>query len=358
MSSTKLIAAFAVVLAFLTAAPAQGRMTGRAVAVTDGKTMVIDVDGRTLTAVIQFIEVPEPEQPLHNVVRDHLAKLVVGRIVEFAPAGIQPGKTVGTISAGGSDIGRQLVRDGAAWHAPPDKSGQPRADAEAYRANEAAAKAEKRGVWGVAGMKPAWEFRAEKAELERQELLLAEEAERKARVAEWLPKEAPRTVVKVRHEWADRNPQLNNVGALLHGYNAQRRTGYIATPFLPVEEPEHLKGRQNTAASFAYYYKEGDKTRDGVFVFHLESTSPAPRFQRASEVLVLINDEKLAVIKLKREESQDADRVRERISAEVSRSVLEKIVNGSGVVIRVGESNLTPTAGMHMLLYNLLQACS
>ena len=29
--------------------------------------------------------------------------------------------------------------------------------------NEAQAKAEKRGVWGIEGLKPAWEFRAEKA---------------------------------------------------------------------------------------------------------------------------------------------------------------------------------------------------
>ena len=61
----------------------------------------------------------------------------------------------------------------------PKKRIKKHAESEIYLSNEAQAKAEKRGVWGIEGLKPAWEFRAEKQQRERAEELAEFEEIRK-----------------------------------------------------------------------------------------------------------------------------------------------------------------------------------
>jgi endonuclease YncB( thermonuclease family) len=150
----------------------QRRFGGRVVEIVDGKTAVIEVPtGGRVTVVLQFIETPEREQPLYQMVKDHLATLVLGKTVEFLPRRILERGSVGQIFLGGVDISRQMLRDGAAWYALPEKSAQEPRDSELYMATEAQAKVEKLGVWGAENIKPAWEFRAEKqiaaAEMEK-----------------------------------------------------------------------------------------------------------------------------------------------------------------------------------------------
>ena len=72
----------------------QGNFSGRVTEVIDGKTVVIDSGSQKLTAVLQYIEIPENEQPLHKTVQQHLEKLVLGKNVEFYPHSIQPGKSL------------------------------------------------------------------------------------------------------------------------------------------------------------------------------------------------------------------------------------------------------------------------
>jgi endonuclease YncB( thermonuclease family) len=141
---------------------AQGTFTANAVDVVDGRTVVLEVAGGRLTAQLQYIETPEPEQPLHKVVQEHLARLVVGKAVEFKAARMIGGKTVGRITINGIDLSAQMIRDGAAWHEPRETSGQSDWEADDYDKNQQLAKSEKRGVWSGAVLRTPWELRAEK----------------------------------------------------------------------------------------------------------------------------------------------------------------------------------------------------
>jgi micrococcal nuclease len=146
----------------------QVRFAGKVVEVIDGRTVVIETSAGKVTAQLQYIETPAPEQQLHTVVRDHLASLAVGRVAEFRPLRLDGKVTVGKVEIGGVDLGLQLVRNGAAWQEPAETSGQPSNEAAEYASNQLSAKVEKRGVWSIPSLKTPWQIRAEKqAELDR-----------------------------------------------------------------------------------------------------------------------------------------------------------------------------------------------
>lgn len=149
-------------------ASAQASLAGKVVEVIDGRTLVVETSAGKITAQLQFIEVPEPEQSLRNEVKEHLSKLAAGKSVEFKPVRIVGGKTIGRMTMDGVDLSIQMIRDGAAWHEPVSISGQAGAEASDYEENQRQAKAEKRGVWSVAGLKSPWQVRAEKQQQLRQ----------------------------------------------------------------------------------------------------------------------------------------------------------------------------------------------
>ena len=144
---------------------AQQRFRGTVTEVVDGKTVIIEPKkGVKITLELQNIEVPEPEQQLHQIVKDHLAKLVLNKDVEFVADGFFEKLTYGRVFVTGVDLSEQLLRDGAAWFKKSTEEAPETSVTENYRANEQQARLEKRGIWSIAGMIPAWEFRAQKAE--------------------------------------------------------------------------------------------------------------------------------------------------------------------------------------------------
>ena len=217
MNIAKTICVLILILLSAATGYSQSTLAGRVVKVLDGKTVVIEISTGKLTAELQFIEVPEAEQQLHSIVREHLEKLVLNKDVVFRSAGFAPGKTLGQMFVNSQDVALQMVRDGAAWHVSPEKSGQKAGDSDAYEHNQAQAKLENRGVWGVKGLKPAWEFRADKLEQERQTRL--EAAGLLAKNTEEVSYEpAPSVKAPVRRgAWSDVNPMMKDPGPLLHG---------------------------------------------------------------------------------------------------------------------------------------------
>lgn len=142
----------------------QRKFGGKVVEIIDGKTAVIEMHTGRLIAVLQYIETPEANQPLYQTVRNHLSGLVLGKKVEFLPQRIVPGKTIGQMVAGGADVSRQMIRDGAAWLMPTSMSGQDRNEFSLYAEAESLARQEKRGVWSIDELKPAWVAREEARE--------------------------------------------------------------------------------------------------------------------------------------------------------------------------------------------------
>lgn len=350
MKYVKLFVLLAVALCAVSA-QAQTRFAGRVVEVVNGRTVVIDTDGRKLTAEVQFIEVPEPEQPLYQTVREHLEKLVLGKNVEFRPHGITPGKAVGQLFVNSTDVALQMLRDGAAWQVPADKSGQNEADSSAYQFHQNQAKNEHRGVWGVKDMKTAWEFRSAKDERGRQDRIASEYLGTGNGVAN--------TKVATRRStspWSDINPYLKNPGPLVHGYNAASKTGYVGTALMGVAENETLPVGQKMAVDITYLYKQEDqKGRTGKYVVTVFSVGERSHFLTTNVLKVLVDEKSVFVGKPSRTTGKDDGKVVERLTYEVNKAAIEKMVYGGEVSIQVGKQILIPTQGVQLLLYNMLQ---
>lgn len=356
MKNCKAIFVMMAVIITAFSAQAQTRFAGRVVEVVNGRTVVIDTDGRKLTAEVEFIEVPEPDQPLHQTVRDHLAKLVLGKNVEFRPHGITPGKTVGQLYVDSVDVALQMLRDGAAWQVPATKSGQNESDSSAYQYHENQAKLEKRGVWGVKDMKSAWEFRAAKRDRARQEQAASEYVAGTGKNGDFanvvLDKPARRT-----SPWSDVNPSLKNPGPLMHGYNAAAKIGWLTTGFSGVKQVDNVPSDRNVACSVTYYYKqESEQVRKGTFVFTVVSVADGWRFLKANTVSVIVDDKKVFAGKPKRTMTKEEGKSVETLRYEISKAAIEKIVYGGNVEIQVGDYSVFPGQAIQLLLYNMLQA--
>ncbi len=337
---------------------AQSRMSGNVVEVVDGKTVVINVDGRRLTAVMQFIEVPEPDQVLNRIVREHLEKLTLGKHVEFRPTGFAPGKAFGHLYVNSADVAIQMLRDGAAWHINPEKSGQKSEESSEYAFHQNQARSESRGVWAVKDLKPAWEHRAAKIEVERQARLAAERGSSTVSDSDRVPVSAkPKT--RGSGIWSDVNPWLKDPGPLVNGYNAASRTGYVGTSLMGVKEQEGASADYKTAIDVTYVYKQEEKAgRKGVFVVTLISTSDKWRFLKTNNLTVIVDEKKIPVGIPKRTTSTEDGKVSERLTYEVSKATIEKIVYGGEVFIKVGDYMMYPTQGIQLLLYNMLQVAN
>jgi len=350
---------FLVVLSILlltSSVAAQSRIVGKVVEVLDGRTVVIDMDGRKVTAEMQFIEVPEADQPLNGTVREHLEKLTLGKTAEFHPAGFSPGKAFGRLFVGSADVAVQMLRDGAAWHVPADKSGQDAVENAVYKDHQDQARSEKRGVWGIDGMKPAWEHRAAKIEAERLARIEAERAAKAAADAYYEKAAAAKTPVRKPGVWGDENPWLKNPGALVHGYNAASGNGYVGTSLLGVKELENQPTDRKTAVDITYIYKQdGPNGRKGTFVLSVVSSAADWQFVTKNGLTVTVDEKTVLVVKPKRTAVREEGRAVEKLTFEVNKATLEKIVYGGEVFVKVGDLTFYPTQGFQLLLYNILQ---
>ncbi len=90
---------------------------GQVVAVTDGDTIKVLVDGREQRIVrLAEIDAPEKAQPWGNRARQKLSDLVFGRHVEVHQTDTDRfGRIVARVSVEGRDVGRTMVASGAAW---------------------------------------------------------------------------------------------------------------------------------------------------------------------------------------------------------------------------------------------------
>lgn len=357
MSYAKPLVIFAAVL-FLTAAGySQSTLSGRVVQVLDGRTVIIEISTGKLLAELQYVEVPEPEQPLYKTVREHLAKLVLDKDVTFRSAGFAPGKTFGQLFVNSTDVAVQLLRDGAAWHISPEKSGQNASDSDAYEYHQTQARLENRGVWGVKDMKPAWEFRAEKALNEREKQLAADRGTAEAKKANYKTTSAERTSTRPAGVWSDKNPSLKNPGPLMHGYNAATKTGWLSTFWMGIKEQGDVPADRKVVCDITYLYKqESEKNRTGKFHFTVVSVADEWRFLKANTLSVIVDEKTVAVGRPKRVTSKEDGMAIEKLSFEISKAAIEKIVYGGEVTLKIGDYVIFPQAGMQLLLYNILQA--
>ncbi len=328
-------------------ATAQLALPGEVVEVIDGKTVVVAISTGKVRVELQYIDVPEAGQQLSDTVRIHLRNLVLGKKVDYRPRTLFNDHTVGLITLNNIDISQQMLRDGAAWLVPLQASAQDRSQYDAYASLETAAKNERIGIWAVPGLKPAWEFRAEKLGNENNSNKYYSIASNGA----------PQRVAKPKGVWSDKNPKLGNVGALSNGYNAASKTGYLGTSLLGVTEiNKDMAMQQKTGIDLTYYYKEDDKKgRQGVFTINLISVAKKWRFLKNNNLELVSNGRVSIIGKAKRTASTYADDFEERVTYEITRETLDKLANGENVFLKAGDYLIQLSPGLKYLLYNMLE---
>jgi endonuclease YncB( thermonuclease family) len=329
-------------------AAAQLRTGGQIVEVLDGKTVIVAVPTGRLTVELQYIDVPEPGQSLHGVIKDHVRTLLLGKSVELQTKGFTRGKVTGKLVLDGVDVSQQLLRNGAAWHLAIEMSGQSRDEFGSYAESESQARQEKRGVWSVADMEPAWQFRAKakQAGLDQQ-----------TGSAGSAPTEWKKSSAKRKGYWSDENPRLKNPGGMTHGFNAATQTGFLGTSMLGVAEHASQPAGQKTAVDLTYYYTEnGKKGRTGYFVVTVISLADKWRFVSSNTLRVEVDGKTFVVGKPKRETDKAAFKLAEKLTYRVDVSTIEKIAHGGDVMVKIGDYNVVPRPGLQMILYNMLQA--
>lgn len=331
----------AAILAFSISAAAQMSIPGEVVEVIDGRTVVVALPTGKVTVELQYIEVPDQGQQLHDTVADHLRGLVKGKMVEYRPRTIFNQRTIGRLTLGDVDVSQQMLRDGAAWHIPQQVSGQERSEFDSYSATEATAKTEKRGVWSIPGLKPAWEVRAEKDAIA--DRLENDRSAAFGRRLSSTGRSGPSTGA---------NPALGNIGALINQYDPESKTGYVGTPVVELDN-RGLAG-ERLAIGVTYYYKEDDrKSRKGSFVLTVVCMSNKPRLLTNNDLFVISDGSITNLGKPKRTVVKDGDIVRESLFYALSRKALETIANNE-TYLKIGDHVIQPT-GARYLLYTMLQ---
>jgi micrococcal nuclease len=154
---------FLAVLLFSQLAFSQTFIRGTVTDVLDGRTLVVETEPeKTVKVRLRYLEVPEKEQQLFDIVKTHLKQLSVGKSVEVRDIRLVSSYFVGVVVTKTNDLNQQMLRDGAAWFDIAENKSVNNDLINLYQENETAAKVEKRGVWGVAGLQPAWTFRNER----------------------------------------------------------------------------------------------------------------------------------------------------------------------------------------------------
>lgn len=369
MKNLKIFFLICLTLLLTNTAFSQGKFLGKVIEVIDGKTVVIELPTGKVRAVLQFIEVPEPEQPFATEIKNHLRNLTLGKTVEFKPLRVTPKHTVGLLTLDGVDISNQLLRDGAAWYALPEKSGQEPFESRTYQDNEKQARLEKRGVWGIENLKPSWELRAEADEKRRQADVLAKEEKTKLEQIGANMKPQKITVRRslssesdiwsqfgVTSETEQLPPNVKRVGGLIMGYIENAKIGFVTTPVVRFNAAAN-DNRQSLGVGVVYVY--GDSPVQGrrqVFFVGVESLSKDFRFLAQNQMTVTVDGVKINLGKARRFAKKEDDSAREVMLYEIKRSHVEKIARAKNVSVKVGNFQDRMPEEVQTLLENMLQA--
>ncbi len=325
----------------------QRKFDGKVIEVIDGKTVVIEINSGRLKAMLQYIEIPESKQPLHNVVRDHLSKLVLGKLIEFHAMGILSDKTVGRLYLGGIDISQQMVRDGAAWHEPLTATGQDSADAREYTANQMLAKAEKRGVWADSNLKPSWEMRA-----------VQDKTQKKNAVDDWnvyLGQKASEPVSntpRAKRSTAQDRIQANagvelwpeigvttktSSSGFLASYDQNRKEGYTATPGGAVSLSGQRTNHKLEFRALFVYRGEPSAIEQSAFIIGFLSQSDDYIFPGLNNLTIVADKQNISIGEARRLFRPIPSGVQELLLYKIGKESLTKFANAKKISVRLAK---------------------
>ncbi len=139
-------------------------LKGQVVGVHDGDTITVLTDQKSQHKIrLKGIDAPELAQPLGEKSKHNLSTLIFKRsiTVEFTKRD-RYRRIVGVVLRDGEDVCLQQVEDGYAWHYKQYQQEQTPAERQTYDAAQAAAQAQRRGIWQDPAPVPPWEFRRQR----------------------------------------------------------------------------------------------------------------------------------------------------------------------------------------------------
>lgn len=151
---------FVLLLLLLPLVTLADELVGKVVHVSDGDSMIVQVNETKLRVRMHGIDAPERTQSYNRKARQSLVELVADRTVTVQyDKEDKYGRIVGKVLVNGTDAGLVQLQRGMAWFyrfyqdelAPEDRA--------AYAQAEAAARRERRGLWAGSDPVPPWEFR-------------------------------------------------------------------------------------------------------------------------------------------------------------------------------------------------------
>ena len=134
---------------------------GKVVGISDGDTITVLHNNRGEKVRLYGIDTPEKRQDFGNKAKQFTSNMVFGKYVEVeSVTKDRYGRTVGLVYINGQCLNEELVRAGFAWvYIKYCK----KAICTDWRRLEAAAKANKNGLWSHTNPMPPWEYRHSKS---------------------------------------------------------------------------------------------------------------------------------------------------------------------------------------------------
>jgi len=143
----------------LLAVPAAGQtgtLQGRVVRVVDGDTVDVQVGTQRVVVRLEGVDCPEGSQPWSSAARDSTARQTLDKTVTLRVKETDRyGRTVARVFVAGSDVSKQLLREGLAWHFKRYNKDPDLAQLEIE------ARSAGRGLWSDANPVPPWQWRSQ-----------------------------------------------------------------------------------------------------------------------------------------------------------------------------------------------------
>lgn len=333
----------------------QTTLSGKVAGIVDGNTFILETGNGRVTGTVQYVDVPEPEQPFSRIAREHFERLVLGKDVTFVPNGFSPAALVGKLYLNGLDLGQQLVRDGAAWHIPLGRSGQDAAESRIYGGHQEMAKVEKRGIWSIANLTPAWEFRARKdnsaADINFIQTAIRGTPGEDARNYKYSKGDADMWVEVGGEVFAQKNP----IGTMFWGFDAEKKIRNVSTPSIA---QTFANGNNLLEVEVRVIYFQGEikpRSPNTAFVIGILATSTKHNFSKDNALRFVADGAEITVGSGQRFWRENPLTVQELIQYRISRSDLLKIVRAKNLTVNAGPYSGTVGAAVRETVAQLIE---
>ena len=129
--------------------------------VSDGDTIAVDCNGKTLKIRFCGMDAPEKSQPMGQDSKQALARLIDGQKVTIKPIETDRyGRTAAEVWVNHKNLNQQMIKSGMAYVYDRYVDNCPSKD-KLFQA-QAIAQQNKAGVWSKPGLQKPWEYRAAK----------------------------------------------------------------------------------------------------------------------------------------------------------------------------------------------------